>query len=461
MNSFLPSDQIKSRFDDQRAFFKSGKTLDLRSRIAVLKAMKKWIQHYESEILEALRKDLGKSNFEGYATEIGFVLDELGQAIRNTKDWSRRERVGGILLNFPSANYIYKEPYGTVLIISPWNYPFQLLFAPAIGAIAAGNTVVLKPSELAPHTAALVNQIITDHFDANVITVIEGGVPETQTLTGLPFDYIFFTGSTPVGKIIMKAAAEHLTPVTLELGGKSPCIVDSNVNLSVTAKRIVWGKFVNAGQTCIAPDYILVQEQFKSKLTETLRNEIRSFYGDNPQKSEDYGTIINERHFDRLIGLVPENRRNQVKANKEELYIEPLILEDVTWNDDVMKEEIFGPILPVLTYSDPADAIAQIKSNDKPLALYHFTKNPAFKEKVLREVSFGGGCVNDTLMHIANPNMPFGGVGASGMGAYHGKATFDVFSHRKSVLMKPFSFDIPLRYPPYGNKLKWVKKILK
>jgi aldehyde dehydrogenase (NAD+) len=460
MNSFLTSEEIQSRFNAQRHHFKAGKTLDLHSRIAVLKDMKKWIQHYESEILEALRKDLGKSNFEGYATEIGFVLDELGQAIRNTKDWARRERVGGILLNFPSANYIYKEPYGTVLIISPWNYPFQLLFAPAIGAIAAGNTAVLKPSELAPHTAALVNRMVTDHFDPNVLTVVEGAVPETQTLTSLPFDYIFFTGSTPVGKIIMKAAAEHLTPVTLELGGKSPCIVDSSVNLSVTARRIVWGKFVNAGQTCIAPDYILVEKDFKPKLIEALRREIKSFYGDNPKGSEDYGSIINERHFDRLVSLIPDDRRNHVKMNKDDLYIEPLILDDISWDDAVMKEEIFGPILPILTYSDTDDAIAQIKSNDKPLALYHFTKNSTFKEKVLREVSFGGGCINDTIMHIANPNMPFGGVGASGMGAYHGKSTFDVFSHRKSVLMKPFALDIPLRYPPYGNKLKWVKKIL-
>jgi aldehyde dehydrogenase (NAD+) len=461
MNSFLTSDEIQSRFNAQRNHFKAGKTLDLHSRIAVLKDMKKWIQHNESDILEALRKDLGKSNFEGYATEIGFVLDELGQAIRNTKDWARRERVGGILLNFPSANYIYKEPYGTVLIISPWNYPFQLLFAPAIGAIAAGNTVVLKPSELAPHTAALVNQMVSDHFDPNVLTVVEGAVPETQTLTSLPFDYIFFTGSTPVGKIIMKAAAEHLTPVTLELGGKSPCIVDSSVNLSVTARRIVWGKFVNAGQTCIAPDYILVEKDFKPKLMEALRREIKSFYGDNPHSSEDYGSIINERHFGRLVSLIPEERRDQVKMSKDDLYIEPLILDDISWEDAVMKEEIFGPILPILTYSDPEDAISQIKSNDKPLALYHFSKNSDFKEKVLREVSFGGGCINDTLMHIANPNMPFGGVGASGMGAYHGKSTFDVFSHRKSVLMKPFALDIPLRYPPYGNKLKWVKKILK
>ena len=461
MNSFLTSDEIQSRFDAQRQYFSTGKTLDVRSRIAVLKDMKKWIQHYESDILEALQKDLGKSNFEGYATEIGFVLDELGQAIRNTKDWARRERVGGILLNFPSANYIYKEPYGTVLIISPWNYPFQLLFAPAIGAIAAGNTVVLKPSELAPHTAALVNQIVSDHFDPNVLTVVEGAVPETQTLTSLPFDYIFFTGSTPVGKIIMKAAAEHLTPVTLELGGKSPCIVDSSVNLSVTARRIIWGKFVNAGQTCIAPDYILVEKDFKPKLMEALQREIKSFYGDNPQSSDDYGSIINDRHFDRLVSLIPDERRDQVKMSKDDLYIEPLILDDISWEDAVMKEEIFGPILPILTYSNPEDAISQIKSNDKPLALYHFSKNPAFKEKILREVSFGGGCINDTLMHIANPNMPFGGVGASGMGAYHGKSTFDVFSHRKSVLMKPFALDIPLRYPPYGNKLKWVKKILK
>lgn len=461
MNRFLTSDEIQSRFENQRAYFKAGNTLDLPSRIAVLKDMKKWIQHYEAEILDALQKDLGKSNFEGYATEIGFVLDELGQAIRNAKDWARRERVGGILLNFPSANYIYKEPYGTVLIISPWNYPFQLLFAPAIGAIAAGNTAVLKPSELAPHTATLVNKIIAEHFDPNILTVIEGGVPETQTLTSLPFDYIFFTGSTPVGKIIMKAAAEHLTPVTLELGGKSPCIVDSSVNLSVTAKRIVWGKFVNAGQTCIAPDYILVEETFKEKLIEALRKEIRSFYGENPQKSADYGSIINQRHFDRLVGLIPEDRRDEVRTDRESLYIEPLILDNITWNDEVMKEEIFGPLLPVLTYADLNDAIAQIKSNDKPLALYHFTKKAETKERVLKEVSFGGGCVNDTLMHIANPNMPFGGVGASGMGAYHGKSTFDVFSHRKSVLMKPFALDIPLRYPPYGDKLKWVKKILK
>jgi aldehyde dehydrogenase (NAD+) len=446
----------------QKAYFKTHQTKDVSFRLEKLSLLQKAIERHQDDIFEALHKDFKKSSFETFATELALILDEIKMMKENLKDWTRAKSVRGSLLNFPSTNYLYPEPYGTVLVIGAWNYPFQLTVLPAIGAIAAGNTVIMKPSELAVHTSRIIKEVIKEVFEDNYVAVVEGGVEETQHLLKERFDKIFFTGSTAVGKIIAKAAAEYLTPTTLELGGKSPCIVDEDADLDVTAKRIVWGKYINGGQTCVAPDYIVAHKKIRSLLINKMSACITEFYGENPEASPDFPRIINQRHFERLkkyldSGVVVKGGQ----TNEEELYIAPTILDNVQWDSAVMQEEIFGPVLPVLEFSDLDKLIEDLQYKEKPLACYYFGKDDSKQEKVLELLSFGGACINDTIMHLANPHLPFGGVGNSGTGGYHGKYSFDTFTHYKAVLKKPFWLDIPLRYPPYTGKLNLLKQVLK
>lgn len=446
--------------DKQRAFFNSGKTKEVSFRIHQLKVFKSIITEHEKELINAVYKDFKKPEFEAFAMELGVVHSEIDYAIKKVKKWSKRQKVSTTLVNLPAQSYIYPSPYGVSLIISPWNYPLLLSLTPLIGAIAAGNCAVLKLSELTPHTSEAIEKLFKGYFDQDYIRVVNGGVEETQQLLEQQFDYIFFTGSTRVGKIIMEAAAKHLTPVTLELGGKSPAIVHNDVDIDVAAKRILWGKFSNAGQTCVAPDYLYLHTDIKDAFLEALKKHATRMFGKDPSKSEDYARIINDQHFQRLHGFL--NNGTTYMGGEIDVYdhyIAPTILTDVTWDDEVMKEEIFGPILPVLEYSDLAEAIAGIKAQPKPLALYVFTKSNDVEERVIKEVPFGGGMINDTVAYLGNHHLPFGGVGTSGVGSYHGKFSFDTFTHYKGVLKKPFMFDIALRYAPYKGKLKWIKKL--
>ncbi|MFC0187528.1 aldehyde dehydrogenase [Fictibacillus aquaticus] len=456
--------KIEELLKQHKQFFNTGRTRDIEFRLHQLKKLKLSIQRNEKEIIKALYTDLRKSEFEAYGSEIGFTLDSINYMIKNLKKWSKPQKVKTPIHQFPSKSYILSEPYGTVLIIGPFNYPFQLLIEPLIGAIAAGNNVVLKPSESTPSVSAVINKIVQDTFEENYITVIEGEKETTSLLIHAKFDYIFFTGSVPVGKIVMEAAAKNLVPVTLELGGKSPVIVDSTANLDIAAKRIAWGKFLNAGQTCIAPDYVLAHSSIKDDLIKKMTETLEAFYGTDSSSSSDYGRIVNERQFDRLAAILKQDSEKIVfggKSDRDDLYIEPAILHNVTWNDASMEDEIFGPILPVLEYSGLDEAIESIQNSPKPLALYVFTENEAVEKKILSSVSFGGGCVNDTLSHIVSPHLPFGGVGTSGLGAYHGKYSFDVFSHKKSILKKSTKIESGLVFPPYGDKVKWLRKLLK
>ncbi len=446
----------------QKDFFSTNQTRSYNFRITQLKKLKNAIEENEKLLLNALYADLRKSEFEAYGGEIGFVMAELDYTIKKLKKWMKRKKVSTPVLHQPGSSYITHEPLGTVLIIGPWNYPFQLLFAPLIGAIAAGNTVILKASELAPESSKAMYKIISDSFNEEYISLVEGEIKESTFLLQENFDYIFFTGSTNVGKIVMEAAAKNLTPITLELGGKSPCIVDKATNLKVTARRIVWGKFFNAGQTCIAPDYLIVQEDVKADLIRLIKQEIESFYGENPQESKDYPRIINERHFNRLLSYLDDNKiAAGGETDKNDKYIAPTIMDNVNWDDKVMKDEIFGPILPVLEYKTIKDAISIINSHPKPLALYLFSNSKLVEEKVLENTSSGGVCINDTLSHITTNYLPFGGVGNSGMGDYHGVYSFYTFSHRKSVMKKNISIDPPIRYAPYKLSVKNLKKMLK
>jgi len=465
MNTIVPP-SVETRasqlMQKQRAFFNSGKTKAVAFRKRQLKALKDAILKYESEIAQALYEDLHKCEFEAYGTETGFVLADLDYVLKYIDRWASVKRVSTPLFHFKSSSRIYPEPYGVTLIISPWNYPFQLLVSPLIGAIAAGNTAILKPSEHSPKVSGLVTKMVREIFDEEYVAVVEGGIQPTQELLAEQFDYIFFTGGTEVGRIIYQAAAKHLTPVTLELGGKSPCIVDKDIHLEYTARRIVWGKFINAGQTCIAPDYVLVHKDVKDKLLARIKEKMAEYYGEDPQKSKEYGRIINHRHFKRLCGLLDEEHiiaGGQV--DEEDKYIAPTVMDNVNWDMPVMQEEIFGPILPILVYDKLEDAIATVNAHPKPLALYVFSNNSSKVEQVLKQTSSGGAAVNDTLVHIANPELPFGGVGASGMGAYHGKGSFETFSHYKSVLEKSNLFDVPVRYPPYKVSLDTLKFFFK
>ena len=420
------------------------------------------IEENEKRIIEALYKDFKKPEFEAVLTETNYVIGDLKQTIKNINCWAKPKRVLPSILNFPSSDYIYSEPYGKVLVIAPWNYPFQLALCPLIAAVAAGNSVVLKPSELTPNTSNLINEIISKVFSKNHVEVIEGGVEVSQNLLSKKWDYIFFTGSVAVGKIVAKAAAEHMTPVTLELGGKNPCIIDETANIKLAAKRIVWGKFINAGQTCIAPDYLLVQKDIKSDLIEHLKQEITSAYSDNPEVSPDYTRIVNTRNWDRLKSLIePEKVLFGGQSNSEDCYLAPTLIEETTMDSLVMKEEIFGPILPILAYENESELDEIISKYDKPLSLYVFTTKNKFAEKIIQKFSFGGGCINDTVIHFSNSRLPFGGVGHSGIGAYHGKMSFDTFSHKKAIVKKANWLDLTLRYAPYNGKLAQIRKILK
>ncbi|PSN20312.1 aldehyde dehydrogenase family protein [filamentous cyanobacterium CCP5] len=443
----------------QRAYFATGATRPLEFRLEQLKKLKQAIQDHETDIVQAARDDLGRPEFEAYF-EMG-ILDELNYVIKHLKGWVKPKKASVPLSQLPGSAWVQSEPLGAVLIIGPWNYPFQLVISPLLGAIAAGNCALIKPSELAPNTSRVVAQLIGEIFDPNYVAVVEGGVETAQALLQLKFDHIFFTGGTRVGQIVMEAAAKHLTPVTLELGGKSPCIVDTDVDIKTTAKRILWGKFLNAGQTCVAPDYLLVHEEIKVPLLEALKTTLQESYGENPAESPDLARVINERQFDRLAGYL-ESASIYFGGDRDRSqgYIAPTLLEPVTWDDPVMQEEIFGPILPVLPYGDLGEAIAAINARPKPLAIYLFSRNKQIQQRILAETSSGGVCINEVFMHIAIWEMPFGGVGQSGIGAYHGKTSFDTFSHQKSVLKKPFLLDINWRYAPYAGKLSLLKKAI-
>lgn len=452
---------IAKKIKIQREYFLKGETASINFRIKQLKLLKKIIIDNEKEIMTALNKDFNKCEFESYSSEIFMILEEIKVAISKLKRWAKPKKVKTPVSLFKSNSYIYKEPYGVCLIIGAWNYPFQLTIAPLVAAIAAGNCAVLKPSELSKHTSKIITKLIKKIFNEKYCLVVEGGVKETTQLLKQQLDYIFFTGSKNIGKIIMQSAANNLTPVTLELGGKSPCIVDSDINLEVTARRILWGKFINAGQTCVAPDYIYVKKEIKQKLLNELTKCLKEFYGEDPAKSEDYARIINANHFMRLTKLM---KKGKIiiggETSKKDLYIAPTIIDNIDWKDPVMQDEIFGPILPILEYKKIEDVIKNVTINPKPLALYLFTNNKKLQKLIIDKISFGGGAINSTILHLANTNLPFGGVGGSGMGNYHGEAGFNAFSHTKSILNKSVLIDLKLIYPPYKNKLKLFKKII-
>lgn len=417
---------------------------------------------HEDEIIKALHDDFKKPAFEAVLTETSYVISELKDTIKNLSTWAKPKKVFPSLLNFPSTDYIYKEPYGKILIIAPWNYPFQLALCPLVSAVAAGNKVVLKPSELTLNTSTIIAKIIAMTFQVNHVEVVQGGVDVSKNLLSHRWDYIFFTGSVPVGKIVAKAAAEHLTPVTLELGGKNPCIVDETANLKLAAKRIVWGKFINAGQTCIAPDYILVQKNMKTKFIGYLKEEITAAYSNKPEQSPDYARIVNAKNWQRLTEMIDHEKVIfGGQTNEADSYIAPTLIDESDIDSLIMKDEIFGPLLPILEYSSDADLQAVISKYEKPLSLYVFTDNKAFAKQIIRDYSFGGGCINDTVVHFSNKRLPFGGVGHSGIGAYHGALSFDVFSHKKAIVKKANWLDLPMRYAPYKDKLATIKKILK
>lgn len=453
---------IKQLAASQREYFSKGKTLDISFRLIQLKKLRHALKKHETDLLQALQADLNKPKFEGYAAEVGLVLEELSNMISHLAHWAKAKIVPASLANFPSIGKIYSEPYGNVLIMSPWNYPVLLSLQPLIGALAAGNCVVLKPSEYSPNVSHLLKKILDDIYPAKYVVVMTGGRMANQELLAEKFDYIFFTGSVSVGKIVMESASKNLTPITLELGGKSPCIVDKTANLDLAAKRIVWGKFLNAGQTCVAPDYLLVQSCVKDELLEKMRQYILKFYGTHIEDSKEFPKIINEKHFNRLISLLDNGTVvTGGEYNPLRNQISPTILDNISIHSPIMQEEIFGPILPVLTFTKLDEVITYVKEHPKPLAAYYFTNDKRREQYVMKHLSFGGGCINDTIMHLANSTMPFGGVGDSGMGGYHGKYSFDTFSHKKSMMKKALWPDLPFRYPPYKEKyFKILKMIL-
>ncbi|MET1031618.1 aldehyde dehydrogenase [Domibacillus tundrae] len=447
----------------QQAFFDSGATRSVDWRINRLKELKQAIKKREDEIMEALHLDLRKNKFEAYTTEIGFLYESIRFMIRHLREWAAAEKVKTPIHQQPAESYIVPEPYGSILIIGPFNYPFQLVTEPLIGAIAAGNTAIVKPSESTPHTSAVLKALLEETFDSAFIGVQEGGKETVTALLNAPFDYIFFTGSAATAKVVMGAAAKQLIPVTLELGGKSPAFIDYSADLRNAARRIAWGKFSNAGQTCIAPDYVLIHQNVKESFLKELRLAVFDFYGKDPQNSPDFGRIVNERQFDRLQTMLSKTAGTVLKGgemDREDLFIAPTIVE-AEWDDALMEEEIFGPILPVLSYTELDQAIKRVKKFPKPLALYVFTKEKSMEEKVISSIQFGGACINDTLIHVSSPYLPFGGVGASGMNAYHGKASFDLFSHKKSILRKKSSPQSNLLYPPYKDRVNTVRKVLR
>lgn len=435
----------------QKTYFASGTTLPVEFRISALRRLRDAICRREAEIMDALQADLGKSAAESYMCEVGIVLSEISHMLKHVRSYAKEKRVRTPLAQYVSRSYVKPSPYGVVLIMSPWNYPFMLTLDPLVDALAAGNTAVLKPSAYSPHTSAVLRSLIAACFEPEYVTVITGGRAENQHLLNESFDYMFFTGSPAVGREVMRHASENLTPVTLELGGKSPCVVTKSAKIPLAARRIVFGKFLNCGQTCVAPDYIYCDSSIKDELVRELIHETKRQYSIRALANPDYGKIINEKHFRRICGLIdPDKVVYGGNSDSGSLRIEPTILTDVTWNDAVMQEEIFGPVLPILTYDELGDALESIRSHPHPLALYLFTEDKATMRCVTNTCSFGGGCINDTIIHLATSNMGFGGVGNSGMGSYHGKTGFDTFSHHKSIVDKKTWMDLPMRYQPYS-----------
>ncbi len=454
---------IRMLVETQRAYFKTHQTKGYAFRMAALKRLEEWITHHEDAISAALKADLKKAEMESYFSEIGMVKSELREAQKHLKKWMKKKYVTTPLAQFKARSYILQEPYGNVLIMSPWNYPFLLSIDPLIGAIAAGNCAIVKPSAYAPAVSHVIAEMMTACFDEAYVAVVEGGRTENTALLDQRFDLIFFTGSVNVGKLVMEKASRYATPVVLELGGKSPCIVDHSDHLELAAKRIAFGKFLNSGQTCVAPDYVLVQRSLYEPLCRYLKKEIGNFFGSDPLLSKELPKIINERHFHRLCHLLDaEPHVIGGKRNLETLQIEPTIADVCTFDSALMQEEIFGPILPVIAYEKLDEAIGYIREHDKPLALYLFSDDANTVDRVLKECSFGGGCINDTIIHLASSKLPFGGVGASGMGHYHGYYSFEAFSHAKSIVDKAVWIDIPLRYHPYTKKKeKWIRRFMK
>jgi acyl-CoA reductase-like NAD-dependent aldehyde dehydrogenase len=447
----------------QKVFFAKGDLQVIAFRKELLKNLKTVVLKYSDSIAEALNKDLGKSPFEAYATETGLILEEISNHINHLSKWTRPKKVKSPMVHFISKSQIYPEPFGNVLIFGTWNYPFQINLVPLIGAISAGNCAIIKPSEFTPHSSALLAKLIEEVFPEEIVSVIQGGVEESQFLLSRKFDMIFFTGSTKVGRIILEGASKYLTPVCLELGGKSPCIVDETANVDLSARRIVWGKFVNAGQTCIAPDYVFAHRNVKDQLLIKMQEYIKVFFGQDPKFSPDYARIINLANLNRLASLLSAGKLiTGGQVIPEERYLSPTIIDEINPSDPIMQEEIFGPILPIMTYSNFEEVKAYVNANPKPLALYYFTQNRDNKKRIIREISSGTVCINETVMQFGNSHLPFGGVGNSGFGKYHGKFSFDTFSHFKAVLQKSTLVDLPFRYPPYTKaKLRIIKLFLR
>nr|WP_152556438.1 aldehyde dehydrogenase [Nonlabens ulvanivorans] len=454
--------QIHNYHQAHKEFFNSQQTKDVMYRITALQKLKAVIENKEQEIYDALANDLGKSEFEAFITEYQVITGELDKYIKKTKKWASPRKVRPSLLNFPSKARQYPEPYGNTLIISPWNYPFQLALAPLIGAVAAGNTVILKPSEFSTATSQLLQDIIDEAFIPQHVKVIQGDADVAKELTSLKWDYIFFTGSPPVGKAIYQAAAKNLTPVTLELGGKNPCVVHESAQLKIAARRIVWGKFLNAGQTCIAPDYLLVHESVKLEFIKHVKAEIINFFGENPMESSDFPRIIRDQHFEKLVDMLKDQHILTGGTHDiNSLYIAPTLLDEPSRESTVMQQEIFGPILPIISYKTKGDLIEWIDSYEKSLGAYLFSNNTNFEQWFIGRFSYGGGVINDSIVQFVNERLPFGGVGNSGIGNYHGKKTFETFSHLKSVVHRGTWIDIPVKYAPYDGKLNIIKKALR
>lgn len=456
--------KFESILKKQKQYLDKSGTIDVNTRIKQLKQLKVIIKKHETEIMNALEIDLGKNNFESYTNEIGFVYGSIDYTLKNIKKWTKVKSVKNDMAQLPGKSYIYPSHYGSVLIIGPYNYPFQLLFEPLVGAIAGGNTAVLKPSEFTPNVESVIVKIISEAFNDEYITVVTGDYTVNSALLNLKFDYIFFTGSVNVGKIVMEKASKNLIPITLELGGKSPVMVDSTANLKISAKRIMWGKLINAGQTCIAPDYVLAHESIVEKLCEEFKCTIKEFYGDNIIDNNEFGCIVNEKHMTRLSSILEKDKNKIVfggDINMAKRYISPTLLKDISLDDAVMQEELFGPILPIIKYKDLNDIKKYINAHPKPLALYVFSENSDFAEDIINRFAFGGGCINDTISHVASQYLPFGGVGTSGIGHYHGEYSFDTFTYKKSIVKKTSKINLKLVFPPYKNRLNLVKKIMK
>ncbi|MGO1058007.1 aldehyde dehydrogenase [Planococcus sp. FY231025] len=455
---------VERMIEEQKEFYYTGATKPAAFRKSQLARLKKSIQANDEIIVDALKKDLGKSEFEAYATEIGFVLDSINYMSENLEGWMEPEPAKTPIHLQPAKSFIMREPYGSVLIIGPFNYPFQLIMEPLIGAIIGGNCAIVKPSETTPNVAAAIRKVLEDAFPPYYVRVVEGEREEVTALIHAPFDYIFFTGSVNVGKVVMKAAAERLTPITLELGGKSPAIVDQTANIDLAAKRIAWGKLMNKGQTCVAPDYVCVHESVKTEFMNKLIKNIRSFYGKDVQASPDYGRIVSVQHFDRLAAIVKQEEANIVSGgymDREDLYIEPVVLDNIDFSSPSMEDELFGPILPVITYSDLPALVRKIRTLPKPLAAYMFSENDRAIEFFLDELPFGGGCINDTVSHVGSAHLPFGGIGTSGVNSYHGKYSFETFTHTKSILKKSTKLSTNILFPPYKKKVRFVRRLLK